>query len=271
MLKEYLSTLANQFRRILGTKEIINAQDFADKINEVKIYGWNEGMGQGYNLGLEEGKQAEYDDIRDIMQDYGNRTDYSHFLSNPSYIIPWFKPKYDMRPTTLYMFQFGGNNAILNTIDFVDWFAENNVVFDTSNCTDFQYAFTRGLRYGVIDIRSANSLDYQMFFGADKLHTIEELIVKETQTFGMWTFSNCVSLKNLKITGTIGNSFTISSAPLTATSIKSVINALSTTATGKTLTLNKTAVQNAFGTNYDSSTEWTTLKNSKSNWTITLS
>lgn len=56
MLREYLSNLANQFRRILGTKEIINAQDFADKINEVKIYGWNEGMGQGYNLGLEEGK-----------------------------------------------------------------------------------------------------------------------------------------------------------------------------------------------------------------------
>lgn len=271
MLREYLSNLANQFRRILGTKEIINAQDFADKINEVKIYGWNEGMQQGYNLGLEEGKQAEYDDIRDIMQGYGNRTDYSHFLSNSSYIIPWFKPKYDMRPTTLYMFQFGGDNEILDTIDFVDWFAENNVVFDTSNCDSFQYAFCNGLRYGVIDTRSANDLDTQMFFGADKLHTIEELIVKETQTFGMWTFSNCVSLKNLKITGTIGNSFTISSAPLTATSIKSVINALSTTATGKTLTLNKTAVQNAFGTNYDSSTEWTTLKNSKSNWTITLS
>lgn len=54
MLREYLSNLANQFRRILGTKEIINAQDFADKINEVKIYGWNEGMQQGYNLGLEE-------------------------------------------------------------------------------------------------------------------------------------------------------------------------------------------------------------------------
>lgn len=55
MLREYLSTIANQFRSILGTTEPINAQDFADKINEVKIYGWNEGMQEGYNLGLEEG------------------------------------------------------------------------------------------------------------------------------------------------------------------------------------------------------------------------
>ena len=51
----------------------------------------------------------------------------------------------------------------------------------------------------------------------------------------------------------------------------SIINALSTETTGTILSLNKSAVQKAFGTtNLDSSTEWTTLKNLKSNWTITL-
>ena len=35
MLKEYLSTLANKFRSILGTTEPINAQDFPEKVTEV--------------------------------------------------------------------------------------------------------------------------------------------------------------------------------------------------------------------------------------------
>ena len=54
MLKEYLSSIANKFRDVLGTTEPINAQDFVDKIEETKRYSWNEGMGTGYNLGLEE-------------------------------------------------------------------------------------------------------------------------------------------------------------------------------------------------------------------------
>ena len=246
----------------IDTNHNISIETYVNAIDEVHAYG------------IADGRQAQYDEIRDIMQDYGNRTDYSHFLSNPSYIIPWYKPKYDMRPTTLYMFQFGGNTNILDDIDFVEWFNEAGVVFDTSECTDFQYALNKGLRYGVIDTRATTRLDIQVFYGADKLHTIDELIIKEdgTTKFHFYTFANCSSLKNLKITGTIGNSITFYSCPLSKDSILSVFNALSPMAEGMTLTLKKTAVNTAFGIDVDDTTtysdEWRSLTESKKNWNI---
>ena len=56
MLKEYLSTLANKFREILGETDKINAQDFAVKIDEVFNEGYSQGIPYGYNRGKEEGK-----------------------------------------------------------------------------------------------------------------------------------------------------------------------------------------------------------------------
>jgi hypothetical protein len=63
---------------------------------------------------------------------------------------------------------------------------------------------------------------------------------------------------------------------LTKESIESFINALSSKATNKILTLNKDAVNRAFETTTgaddgESSEEWNNLVATKSNWTITLS
>ena len=84
-------------------------------------------------------------------------------------------------------------------------------------------------------------------------------------------FNNATKIENITIEGIIGNDFSIISNQLIKESIVSIVSALSTSTIGKTLTLSKTAIQTAFGEDYDSSTEWVTLKNSKSNWTITLS
>ena len=87
-------------------------------------------------------------------------------------------------------------------------------------------------------------------------------------------FANTTTLKTITFTDDsliAANIGFAQSKSLTKESIISIINALSADATNKTLTLNKIAVVAAFGTDYDSSTEWTTLKNSKSNWTIALS
>lgn len=61
MLKEYLSTLANKFREIIGETDKINAQDFADKIVEVYEKGKAEGVTEGKPLGkLELLQDSEY-------------------------------------------------------------------------------------------------------------------------------------------------------------------------------------------------------------------
>lgn len=111
----------------------------------------------------------------------------------------------------------------------------------------------------------ANGNDcHYMFSNCTGLVTIRELSVLEKQTFTE-TFNWCSKLQNLTITGTIGNSLSLSHSPLTKNSILSVFNALSTTVTGKTITFKQTAVEAAFTTE-----EWEALKATKTNWTYAL-
>ena len=61
MLKEYLSTLANAFRSVLGTTDKINAQNFASKVNEVYEKGKAEGGDNDFfNMRTNNGKNFAY-------------------------------------------------------------------------------------------------------------------------------------------------------------------------------------------------------------------
>jgi hypothetical protein len=120
MLKEYLSTIANRFRIILGTTEPINAQDFEGAIADVfskghstgliigRQEGYNSGYDQGfedgkaeggnteeaYNQGVADGKQAEYDAFWNSYQQNGNRTAYDYGFSGICWNSEIFKPKH---------------------------------------------------------------------------------------------------------------------------------------------------------------------------------
>lgn len=75
----------------------------------------------------------------------------------------------------------------------------------------------------------------------------------------------------------ISQSISLSSCPLNQKSIACVFNALSSTTSGKTLTLKKSAVNEAFGIDVDNMNTWEEtaagmhykhLRNSRSNWTV---
>ena len=108
------------------------------------------------------------------------------------------------------------------------------------------------------------------------LKRIRKLIVAETTQYS-YNFGSCNSLEEITFEGIIGNN--INFAPckkLNKASITSIITHLSSTTSGKTLTLSKTAVNKAFattegGTDGSSSDEWAALIATKTNWTITLS
>lgn len=213
------------------------------------------------------------DGFWDKIQNYGKLTKYDFFLSGKFWTKENFKPKYDIRPTSLYMFVFLQSGL---GIDMPAICEECGIVFDTSQCTDFQYSLGSSVfsRLGVIDARGAESLNTQMFFSSQKLHTIEKLIVKETHAFGPYTFSGCSGLTTLNIEGTIGqNGLNLSSSPLNKASLISVVNALSDTTTGLTVTLRMSAIKTAFETSEgaadgNTSEEWLNLVATKSNWTI---
>ena len=115
-----------------------------------------------------------------------------------------------------------------------------------------------------------------MFGWNYSLHTIDKLIVDENTTYTGW-FNSTTNLQNLTIEGTIAQKgFSVSACTkLSRASIENIINALSTETNALTVTLSKTAVNNAFETSEGAadgrtSAEWATLIATKTNWTIAL-
>jgi hypothetical protein len=240
--------------------------------------GFEEGKQFGdYAQGFEEGKQAEHNAFWDAFQQNGTRSNYSN-----AFVHGWddtnFKPKYDIRPTKACSNMFTDSNII----DIAAVFENCGVVLDTSQCTDLRYAFTNMRNTKRIPTISAETvISLEGTFGWSKTETIDKLILRAdgTNTFSD-TFRDATQLINITIEGVIGQNIDLRwSTKLTEASIRGIITHLSDTASGKTLTLSKVAVDDAFvffwdggevpGTAEDNPF-WPQLRDSKPNWTITL-
>ena len=232
--------------------------------------GFNEGYDSGYWSGYDEGQTAEYDRFWDSFQQNGNRTDYqmaiTGFWCNP--VI--FYPKYDIRPkgnATQMIYNWNKTPSI----DLSARLEECGVVLDTSEVTNAQYLFgygTQFTRLPAVDLQKATQANW-VFYGCNNLVTIDKITVSATTGIEPDWFGTCYALENVTFDGVIGKSISFSACTkLSKASIESVINHLSTTTNGLTATFTRTSVTNAFGSTTASA--WTTLVNSKSNWTISL-
>lgn len=215
-----------------------------------------------------EGQQAERDAFWDIYQQNGERTVYNNAFSGYGWTDETFKPKYDMRPISAT--QMFHSTQITNLKQILD---KCGVVLDFSNCTGFTYTFQQSkiTHIGVIDTRKCGNLNY--FMTEAKFVYIEKIILKDdgSQSFmSGYSFSVCRVLEHIIFEGVIGkNGLDLHwSTKLDADSLKSIIDCLSTTTTGLTVTLPATAQSN-----YDAvygSGAWEELVATKSNWTIAL-
>lgn len=212
--------------------------------------------------------QSHYDAFWDIFQNNGARVNYANAFGGEGWTDKLFKPKYDILPTDAYM--MFRSSSITDLVNLP-------VKLDFSNATNFQYMFQWAkTRYiGNMDMQKATNVS-GMFSYCYYLKKINKLIFKEdgTQKISSDMFTSCPALTDIIIEGVIGtNGFNMQwSTKLSKTSIESIINALSATTSGLTVTFSKTAVNNAFGINIDDEStytdEWNTLRNSKSNWTF---
>ena len=111
-----------------------------------------------------------------------------------------------------------------------------------------------------------NSRCEGIFNGCKLLTTIADFTVENAGDFKN-TFMECNALETLNIKGEIAvDGCNLGySKKLNKESIKKVIGILSTTTSGLTVTLSKTAVNNAF-----TDAEWNTLIATKPNWNISL-
>lgn len=217
----------------------------------------------------ESGKKSEHDAFWDSFQDYGNRTAYDHAFRGP-WDATTFKPKYDIKLVGAASSAFAGNGAGKGLVgDLQQMLDDCGVTLDTSEATRLDSMFynnTGTTRVGAIDTTGATNIAY-LFEWASSLKTIEKLILKSDGSQDMNIFNGTVALENVTIEGVIGkNGLNMRHATkLSRTSIASVVNALSTTTSGLSITLSQTAVKAAY-----SDSDWTALANTRSNWTISL-
>ena len=206
------------------------------------------------NPAFEAGKKSEYDAFWDNLQRNGTRTDYA--IAFVMWNDTMFRPKYSMKPSFGAMMFYASE-----MVNIKESLESCGVTLDTSECSHFTQMFqsSKTVEVPFIDASSATNTS-SAFNGA----RFESLVIKfsETTPYNS-TFSYLEKLKELTIEGTIGqNGF-------------SVINSLSSTTTGLTVTLRLAAVNTAFETSAgaaDGSTsdEWLALAATKSNWTINL-
>lgn len=230
-----------------------------------------------YEIGFEAGEKSAYDTFWDKYQDFGRRVVYQYMFCGQGWNSTTFRPKYDMQPTNAEGMFRNATFDWASNVDLVSILENCDVVLDFSKCQYLSYAFyyAQFTRLGVIDATSAYSIAYT-FTNSGRLHTIEKVIVHENLQYTD-SFAGCSNLENLIIEGSIGkNGFnTKDCIKLSKASHTSIINALSATTTGLTVTFSLTAVNKAFETSEgandgSSSGEWTDLIATKSNWTISL-
>lgn len=226
--------------------------------------------------GYEDGIEYAYNQFWDAYQQNGERVNYNNAFSY-GWSTETFKPKYPIAPegTCDYMFYYSKiGNADDPDFDFV----EKGIELDLSKVTRMTYgfAYVRGIkRLGVIDFTGYTQNAFNRIFWSTQIETIDKLVFADRTGFDH-AFDYSPRLVNLTIEGTIGQGgFNVSWSPLSKASIISVINALSSTTTGLTVTLRLAAVNTSFETTAgaaDGSTsdEWTALIATKPNWTINL-
>ena len=216
---------------------------------------------------FEAGKQAEYDAFWDAFQENGSKTIYASAFAGVGWTVECLKPKYKVVPEAG---MFGAHrmfffcNAFGDPIDF----REIEDRFDFSNITSASAMFSDSkINHITIDLSNAGKLSDTFsspyrYSGSNYLH----ITLSDKNTFPS-TFAYNLALTDIEIDGVIAaNDFNVQwSNKMTKASIISIINALSATTSGLSVTLSATAVNNAFTTD-----EWNAFIVTKPNWTISL-
>jgi hypothetical protein len=218
------------------------------------------------------GKKAEYDAFWDNHQDYGNRTDYYCGFAG------WrtFNPKYDMTVTSAYM-MFRG--CMLEDIGEALRHSGKKIYVDAKKANPM-YMFASCPNLKIIDevyFTTPFAGITSTFAWSSKLEEIRQPILVDESTTYNGGLDSLHELREVRFEGTIAKSgLNLQwSTKLSKASIESVINCLSTTTSGLSVTLSKAAVNKAFETSEGAndgatSTEWTTLIGTRSNWTVSL-
>lgn len=254
----FLTSLADTFRRVLESGEKINPQDFFKKVDDV----------------YEKGKVEQYDLFWDSFQDFGNRCDYINEFMGKNWNDNNFKPKYDIKI-------IGGASAFAMNTEFSKFKkginAQDDLQLDTSEMIN-AYNFFKGNA----KIKELPKIDFSVCTTGQDIFgdcvSLQKISVTLAQNSPFnYMFKNCTALVDLEVSGVIAKSSSNlkTSTKLSMKSIQSVIDALSNSSTGLSMTFSSEAVSKAFETapglgDGVSSVGWNVWLSHRPNWTISL-
>jgi hypothetical protein len=275
--------------KIYWTELVNSATATAENVEAGKTFVNRNGEIESGTLEIE----AEKDFLSELwnnIQQFGARTDYQNFGQ-----VIWtkknFKPTYDFRPANAYLLFSNGSAKYREQrkkdgmIIMKDLEQEQGITFDFSNCTQFHDAFQNSpfIELNVIDLSRATYTGSAFYGGASggefsqMLRKIERLICSNTTPFISSTFGYASQFTYIGFEGVIAqNGLDLHwSTILNKESHIKLVNTLSSTTSGLSVTVSKTAVNKAFETSTganDGSTsqEWLNLIATKNNWTISL-
>lgn len=177
--------------------------------------------------------------------------------------------------TVMYFIDAFSGCALLEELDIDISNGSGNIGGFCLNCKSLKRVVIRNMP-------SKFTAAINMFGGCIALESVETLNFTGVKSFTNSSvnhcFYNCSSLKDLRVVeNCIEVSISLQWSPiLSAESIRNTFGGLNSEVTGQTLTLSLTAVKKAFETSKgandgDTSAEWLALKDTKPNWTISLS
>lgn len=257
-VKEKMTAIASAIRSKTGGTEKLGLDQMAAGVEQV----------------YEVGQKDSYDAFWDAAQAGGSRNNYNRGFCGHSWTDTTFAPKYDIKPTAIHGFY--NCFAWSQITDLTGILRRQGVTLDTSGCGgDMSSTFSNAAvtHVPVIDVRNASSAAH-LFAFCSKLQRVEGLVLSAGVPIS-YAFGGCTALEHILFSGTLGqNGLDLKECTkLDKESITSVINTLSTATSGLSVTLSKTAVQNAFGYYPDFDEiyqDWYTLIDTKPNWTINL-
>lgn len=243
------------------------ARTLREKTNSKKTFFPSE-MPQGIETVHEVGKETEKKRFWGNQQEEGARKYCAFLYAGNGWNNDTFKPEHDLQPTNAKsMFQY------CHIDNYKEQLSKHGRTFDFSQSTNNDGIFHGSPYLKHLPVISfLNSDSHINAFSWSGIVIIDLLIIKDdgSQTFDR-SFDGMKDLEEIRVQGVFGNSLDFgSSSKLSTLSIISIFEALSSRVSGKTLILNKTAVDNMDFTDtaYNS---WEELRASKSNWTIVFS
>lgn len=227
-----------------------------------------------YLKGIEAGKEVAYDQFWDLYQDNGKRVDYSKAFAGLGWTEESFKPKYSLNGITSASRMFDGTGISNLTSAMIAM--EKYLDLEGTLRTDYMFNQCNVVRVPPLDLRTVTNMEY-MFYRAEKLEIIDCLTFADdgSQELGSRFFYRCEALKTLNVMGQLGCDVDIRYSPLNHYSIVGLVEHLSPTATGKTVTFSKTHVNKQYETSKDAkngttSEAWRAIVALRPNWTITV-